>query len=309
MLFLGTSKYPGEKEYSDFISQNGGSANAYTDMEDTNYYFSVTSSSGEALGGALDRLAQFFIEPTFDQNMVDREIRAIDSEYRNGLTSDQWRNFAMLKSSAAPDHPFTKFGCGNFDTLTQGGAIVNATYAENIGSLPVDDLLQFWKDYYQTYNLRLCVAGRTSLDELQKTVEETFGNLPFSEGKPRRRNRDQSQKFQLEGAQYGVKAFGPNELGKIRHVLPIAESRALKIFFACPPLNDPLLKESKPQRVLSHLIGHEAPGSLHAVLNEDGLITGLSSGSKCRRWIVIHIQSVVYLCSDFRCFLFHCSWC
>ena len=34
MLFLGTEKYPEENDYESFLSKNGGSTNAYTDMED-----------------------------------------------------------------------------------------------------------------------------------------------------------------------------------------------------------------------------------------------------------------------------------
>lgn len=37
MSFLGTKKYPGEEEFSSFLSSNGGSSNAYTDAEDTVY--------------------------------------------------------------------------------------------------------------------------------------------------------------------------------------------------------------------------------------------------------------------------------
>eukprot|EP00957_Ditylum_brightwellii_P067238 5102472-Ditylum_brightwellii.AAC.1 len=85
-------------------------------MEDTNYYFSVAPldhSSGDdnddndesendddteeedgvsaALTGALDRFAQFFISPLFNPDMVQRELKAIDSEYKNALSSDMWR--------------------------------------------------------------------------------------------------------------------------------------------------------------------------------------------------------------------------
>jgi insulysin len=41
MLFLGTTKYPKEGEYEAFLNEHGGSSNAYTATEDTNYYFSV----------------------------------------------------------------------------------------------------------------------------------------------------------------------------------------------------------------------------------------------------------------------------
>jgi secreted Zn-dependent insulinase-like peptidase len=55
MLFLGTAKYPRESEYSDYIEAHGGLTNAYTAMENTNYYFDILPSH---LSGALDRFAQ-----------------------------------------------------------------------------------------------------------------------------------------------------------------------------------------------------------------------------------------------------------
>ena len=52
MLFLGTEKYPVENDYSKFLSDHGGSSNAYTARDHTNYYFDV---SPDALEPALDR--------------------------------------------------------------------------------------------------------------------------------------------------------------------------------------------------------------------------------------------------------------
>ena len=143
MLFLGTEKYPKEEEYEDFLGRNGGMSNAYTDMEDTNYYFNVSplnhdggkddddeegggeqlagGTTSSALSGALDRFAQFFISPLFDEAMLERELRAVNSEYLNGRTADNWRNFQLIKHCSSHDHPFSKFGCGNYNTLTNGG--------------------------------------------------------------------------------------------------------------------------------------------------------------------------------------------
>ena len=42
MLFMGSSKYPKESEFSEFVSKNGGSYNAYTGLERTNYHFTLT---------------------------------------------------------------------------------------------------------------------------------------------------------------------------------------------------------------------------------------------------------------------------
>ena len=152
MLFLGTEKYPSEDEYEGFLSKYGGSCNAYTDMEDTNYYLSITTqhsdpdTTSEGLSGALDRLAQFFISPKFEESMVDRELRAIDSEYRNGKTSDVWRNYQFLKAVGNQKHPFSNFGCGNYESLTSKGS-------------PVGELKKFWETYYKSSNMRLAVVG------------------------------------------------------------------------------------------------------------------------------------------------------
>lgn len=278
-VFLGTEKYPSEDEYEGFLSKHGGSCNAYTDMEDTNYYFSVTTQQqdpkevSEGLKGGLDRLAQFFIKPTFKEDMVERELRAIDSEYRNGKTSDSWRNYQFMKAVANNFHPFSNFGCGNYDTLT----------SSQDGAPPVEELHKFWETYYTTSNMRLSVVGSSTLDALQKAVEETFGTIPFSDHPPRRSEKvnPDSLIFPRENAIYDSQnpAFGDEQKGKIREVIPLLESRTLKLQFVTPPNEDPVLKKTRPHRVISHLLGHESPGSLHHLLNERGYITGLSSGT------------------------------
>lgn len=279
LQFLGTEKYPGEDEYEAFLSKYGGFSNAYTDMEDTNYYFSITTqqSSSEmadtvsdGLKGSLDRLAQFFIAPTFEESMVERELRAIDSEYRNGKSNDAWRNSQMLKATCNQKHPFSNFGCGNYETLKSKGS-------------PIPELKKFWETYYKTSNIRLAVAGQASLDALQKTVEETFGALPYSNDPPRHEGKvnPKSTIFPREHANYDPEnpAFGKEQLGKFREVIPLLETRTIKLVFATPPIDDPVLQKSKPQRVISHLLGHESPGSLHSLLNDMGYVTSLSTGT------------------------------
>ena len=277
-----------------------------------------------ALSGALDRFAQFFVSPLFDESMLERELRAVNSEYLNGRTSDNWRNFQLLKHGASSDHPFSKFGCGNYETLTDGGDAELPVAGSGAagdgggeeeeaggapsssfggGTSPRDTLVRFWTDKYHAGNIRLCVVGRASLDDLQRTVEGAFGTVrPPPPGfvangivdranagllKLHHRSRDEVDGgdrddlvFQTEHSTYspGV-AFGAGELGLVREVLPLVESRTIKIFSACPPLDDPVLRESRPERVLSHLVGHESPGSLHHLLMEEGWINGLSSGT------------------------------
>lgn len=93
MSFLGTKKFPKEEEFSSYLSSHGGSSNAYTDSEDTVYYFDVNADFTKE---ALDRFSQFFISPLFTQSATDRELNAIDSEHAKNINSDAFRLYQVL---------------------------------------------------------------------------------------------------------------------------------------------------------------------------------------------------------------------
>lgn len=44
MLFMGSKKYPSVSEFNDFVSQNGGSYNAMTQSQNTNYFYTISNS-------------------------------------------------------------------------------------------------------------------------------------------------------------------------------------------------------------------------------------------------------------------------
>ncbi|GFY98228.1 insulinase (Peptidase family M16) family protein [Actinidia rufa] len=88
MLFYASEKYPLEDSYSKYITEHGGSTNAFTASEHTNYYFDVNADCFEE---ALDRFAQFFIKPLMSPDATMREIKAVDSENQKNLLSDGWR--------------------------------------------------------------------------------------------------------------------------------------------------------------------------------------------------------------------------
>ncbi|KXZ48518.1 hypothetical protein GPECTOR_27g689 [Gonium pectorale] len=109
MLFYSSEKYPVEDEYTKFISDRGGSTNAYTSAEHTNYHFDI---NWESLEGALDRFAQFFIAPTISADGIEREVLAVDSEHGKNLSSDAWRKSQVNKATANGRHPWARFSTG-----------------------------------------------------------------------------------------------------------------------------------------------------------------------------------------------------
>ena len=104
-LFLGTKDYPGEDEYSKYLSENGGFSNAYTSTEETNYYFDV---KWDALDGALKRFSQFFTSPLFNASGINREMNAVDSEHSKNLRSDIWRFQRLVGEISNPLFPMNQ---------------------------------------------------------------------------------------------------------------------------------------------------------------------------------------------------------
>ena len=91
-----------------------GSSNAYTDSEDTVYYFNCNH---QHLEGALDRFSQFFISPLFSPSSTERELNAIESEHSKNINNDAFRLFQLEKGLAESSHPLSKFATGNKKTL------------------------------------------------------------------------------------------------------------------------------------------------------------------------------------------------
>ena len=79
LLFMGSAKYPTENEYESYVAKHGGTDNAWTEWEYTAYGLEIPV---QALWGAVDRLAQFFVEPLLLPSAVDRELQSIESEFQ-----------------------------------------------------------------------------------------------------------------------------------------------------------------------------------------------------------------------------------
>ena len=63
--------------------------------------------------------AEFFKTPLFNQDGVDRELNAIDSEYKKNLSSEVRREYQIFKSDLClQDSPMKGFGTGNKETLS-----------------------------------------------------------------------------------------------------------------------------------------------------------------------------------------------
>lgn len=246
MLFLGTDKYPDSGEYHAFINQHGGSNNAWTGTEHTNFFFSINA---DVFADSLDRFSQFFIAPKFDLDLVDRERQAIESEFSLKLKDDIRRTYQVLKATVNPLHPFAKFSVGNLTTLAGEQKEIR------------QELLDFYQHHYSANLMTLCLVAPLSLDEL-----ETLAHYYFSPVVNRKLVKNHPN----------VPLFSENELRTRIDVMPLKEQKRLTISFHFPGIDH--YYKRKPLTYISHILGNESKGSLLSYLKEQGLVNNLSAG-------------------------------
>lgn len=252
-----------ENAYSQYLSSHSGSSNAYTGATSTNYFFEVAANNAEDADpddpspfyGALDRFAQFFIDPLFLPSTLDRELKAVDSENKKNLQSDQWRLHQLEKALSNPKHPYCHFSTGNFEVLK--------TIPESQGIDVRKKFMDFHERHYSANRMKLVILGRESLDVLEEWAADLFAGV---------RNKDLPQNRWDDEV-----PFREDDLLTQCFAKPVMDSRELDLSF--PFLDEELLFESQPSRYVSHLIGHEGPGSIMSYIKSKGWANTLSAGA------------------------------
>ncbi|MBX2867084.1 MAG: insulinase family protein [Acidiferrobacterales bacterium] len=248
MLFLGNGKYPEAGEYQKFIQSRGGSNNAYTAYDHTNYFFGVNHDS---LLPALDRFSRFFIDPTFEETYVERERAVVHSEYQARLKDEGRRVWAAQKQVLNPGHPASRFSVGSLETL-----------ADRSGMSVRDKLIAFYEKWYSADIMALTVVGRENLDQLETWVRERFSEVPGRGVQP-----------PIYVQSYLNKELLPGRID----IVPLKETYSVAFQFSIPSTMDEF--RSKPVSYLANLLGHEGEGSLLAALKALGWADSLSAGS------------------------------
>jgi secreted Zn-dependent insulinase-like peptidase len=244
MLFIGTEKYPQVDAYQEFVSKHGGSSNAYTAGDHTNYFFDIQPGQFQE---AMDRFSQFFISPLFAAEYVDREKNAVHSEYQLQLKADNWRGSAVMSEVMNPAHPESRFNIGSLETLGEG---VHAA------------LLEFFETNYSADQMVLVALSNEPLEALESWVAPMFGQVE---------NRN------LGPASIDEPLFLEADLPAVVRYRTI--KKGYKVAYNFPvPATEPYYRQ-KPAEYVANLLGHEGEGSLHQQLQSKGWIESLSVGT------------------------------
>jgi secreted Zn-dependent insulinase-like peptidase len=245
MLFLGTQKYPNAGEYQGFINRHGGTHNAWTGTEYTNYFFDINT---DRFIQALDRFSQFFIAPSFDAELVDKERQSVHSEYQLKIRDDVRRIYQVHKETINPAHPFCQFSVGSLETL-----------ADNQEGLVRDALIDFYQKNYSADRMTLAVYTPLPIDQMLALVApfKLIPRVQWQQPDWPPMLREQDNRCYI-------------------YAKPNKDMRKLTLSFQFDSVN--ALYREKPLTFLAHQLGYEGSGSLIAYLRKQGLINTMTAG-------------------------------
>ncbi|WP_281646513.1 insulinase family protein [Parendozoicomonas sp. Alg238-R29] len=246
MLFLGSEKYPDVDSFDGFISEQGGFSNAFTSETDTVYYVNLPDSK---IFPALERMSWFFIAPLMNPEYLDRERHAVDAEFQIYRQKDTRRIYQVEKATLNPKHPMHRFAVGNLQTLQ-----------DHNGLILRDALLKFHKDWYVGENISISVVSGRSLDDMELSIKTLFSKIT---------DRASVHRQTLPPK------YTDNEVGIRIDVQSQQQHKQMDLIFPLPANKD-YLKE-KNTLYITHLLAHEAKGSLNQVLKDKGWIQGMNA--------------------------------
>ncbi|OCH85237.1 LuxS/MPP-like metallohydrolase [Obba rivulosa] len=274
MITKGSEQFPEENDFMSFVFSNGGTKNAVTGPSLAYYWFSIGPSH---LTGGLGRLAGFFQAPHFKTTLTSREIYAVDSECKRNAQNDRRRVLQVHKTLTAPGHPYSQFGTGNFESITEAarklqeeGKLTDEEGEEGDGGAVGREtrrrLVEWWREQYCAGRMTLAVLGRESLDELTDVVAPLFSPIVNRGLDPRPIIKEPF--------------WGPSEMGTIIYIKTVKDYYDFNLTFLIP--DQAPLYETQPARVLAHFLGHEGPGSVCTYLKKKGWLVSLSASVSSR---------------------------
>ncbi len=167
MMFQGSKN--ANKEYFDYVEAAGanlmeGGVNGTTNQDRTNYFATVPSGNLENLIWLeADRLAT--LPEALDQGKLDNQIMVVRNERRQGLENQPYGRWykLMLQNLFPIGHPY------HTDVIGEH---------EDLAASSLEDVKDFFRQYYTPNNLSLTIAGDFDAAEAKRLIEKHFGTIP-----------------------------------------------------------------------------------------------------------------------------------
>ena len=162
MMFQGSKNVPKEMHFR-FIQEAGGTLNASTSFDRTNYFEKLPSNDLElALWLESDRMG-FFLE-ALDQVKLDNQKSVVLNErlerYDNQPYGLAWEK--IISNLYPENHPYSWPTIGHY---------------KDIESYTLDDVSSFFKQYYSPSNSTIVIAGNFEINKTKSLIEKYFGEI------------------------------------------------------------------------------------------------------------------------------------
>ncbi|MCW8126401.1 M16 family metallopeptidase [Microbulbifer halophilus] len=164
LMFNGSENYPGEY-FEPFQRSGATDMNGTTNNDRTNYFETVpTGALDMALWMESDRMGHF--SGAITQEVLDEQRGVVKNEKRQGENAPYGKAFDTIASSTFPPfHPYSWTPIGSM---------------EDLDNASVEDVKQWFADYYQPANAILVIAGDITVEEAMAKAREYFGDIPSS---------------------------------------------------------------------------------------------------------------------------------
>lgn len=161
LMFGGSVNVP---DFDTPLQRAGGTNNAYTSNDVTNYYDIIPAQNIEtALWLESDRMLSLAFSPKSLEVQRQVVIEEFKQNYLNQPYGDAWLE---LRPLAYKKHPYK--------WATIGKNI------QHIEEATMEDVKAFFKKFYHPANAILCICGNVTLDETKRLVDKWFAEIPAS---------------------------------------------------------------------------------------------------------------------------------
>ena len=169
MMFQGSQNVPGTQHIA-LVERAGGSINASTWLDRTNYYATLPASQLE-LGLWLESDRMGFFLPALTQEKFDNQREVVKNERRQRVDNQPYGDWdERLQRLLYPaDHPYHHSVIGSMDDLD---------------AATLDDVRDFFRTYYAPDNAVLTLCGDFDPDAAKRLIERYFGPIPRGPGVP-----------------------------------------------------------------------------------------------------------------------------
>ena len=250
-IIMGSEKYPGENDFYDFISQNGGISNAFTSGEVTDVHYQVNT---DALDRSLEIFADMYQHPLFTYDVAQLECFSIESEFQMNYNELSFHLEGVLKALYDPGHPATKFTTGSYKTLVKDVLSAGRNFSE--------EMRQFHQKYYHSNIMNMVIISNETTANMEQMVKKHFSSLTPDNSLP----KDLYDQL--------PKPLNKN-LKSYAQILLDSPGSLITICFELSPANKNL--KVNPVRYLDYLLSDSGVGSLNEYLLSTGLVVGFQA--------------------------------